>query len=129
MITGAGILPALEASRILPSTRGQEERSSVVSIQSSITVARFVRGMEDSHFREARTGTILLLKLKRHDRQLEASQKNDKKHVHVSGDILENKCVIDEYAKSLGNLSYSYKKRYLALREPGRRNAGGKNEG
>jgi hypothetical protein len=98
--------------------RGQEERSSVVSIQSSITVAGLLRGMEDSRLREVRTGTNLLLTLTRHDRQLEASERNDKKHGRVSRDILENKWVTGEEAKSPKTLFYSYKKRYLDLREP-----------
>jgi 3-methyladenine DNA glycosylase Tag len=69
--------------------------------------ARLMRRMQDSNFRKFRRIINLLLKLKRHERKMEALGKRVEKPSPVSRDISENKGVIREESKPLKTLSHS----------------------
>ena len=69
--------------------------------------ARIMRRMQDANFREARRIINLLLKLKRHERKMEALGKRAGKQALVSRDVLENRGVIRGKSKPQKAISHS----------------------
>jgi hypothetical protein len=77
------------------SVKGPSPYERAAEIAPTHAHAPLLRRMQDSHFREARRVTNLLLKLKRHEREMGAlEQRGQENRAALWNDILENKGVI-----------------------------------
>jgi len=77
-----------------PTTLEGRDRIPVTDLAPSNLRATLMVRMEDCSGRQDGRITNLLLKVKRHQRQIETLEQGDEKHARVSRDILQNKGVI-----------------------------------